>query len=204
MRSRKPFRMKGPLSFIPTWLSTSTRRNGTLLVLLGAIALVQIPVAGINVPYDSRTVRNPDPSDPDFTYSYVLNKDVKYRKPKYFSNVSPLNSDRIDNVGSGSDSVNHKNVSSSSTYFTSYNSPSTSFKGDSGSTAIAVASSSSTSSSVSRNRQSSTGFSSPSSTSKFQLTSGIRDERLDHFLHEKLPPSKTPFSQANVMRSICE
>lgn len=62
-------------------------RGITICLLLGAIALVHTPVAGINVPYDSNR-SSPDPTDPDFSYSYVLNKDVRYRKPKYFNTIS--------------------------------------------------------------------------------------------------------------------
>lgn len=109
MKFRKPFRMK--------WLASSlslsiTVDSGALLVLLGAIiALVQTPVVGVNVPYDknnSGVIRSPDPTDIDFSYSYVLNKDVRYRKPKYFSNVSPiiLTRDKSYSISSGTNNNN--------------------------------------------------------------------------------------------------
>lgn len=86
-KSRKPFRRKWRI----LELFVHHSRTIPIVIVFGAIALVQIPVAGVNVPYES-TQKGPDPSDPDLSYSYVLNKDVRYRKPKYFSNVSPVSS----------------------------------------------------------------------------------------------------------------
>lgn len=149
MRSpRKPFRLKGQLLSIS---SLSSYKGLALFALLGTLAVVQTPVAGINVPYDNNR-NSPDPTDPDFSYSYVLNKDVKYRKPKYFSNVSAPN--------------NFSNISVISKSATS-NSTSTSARGTGSSNTAIIAASSPVAVSSSYS----------SSTPKLTLTPGLLDER---------------------------
>ncbi len=152
MRSRKPFRMKG--LFLLSLSSLPNCRGITICLLIGAIALVHTPVAGINVPYDNNR-SSPDPTDPDFSYSYVLNKDVRYRKPKYF-NVNSSNQSSASNV--------NKNITDNA---------STSVRGikDSGKGSTTALVSASSPVSVSSS------YSTSSSTPKLTMVSGSRNER---------------------------
>ncbi|CAL8130666.1 unnamed protein product [Orchesella dallaii] len=174
MRSRKPFRMKG-------LLGAQSCICGTFIALFGAIALVQIPVAGINVPYN----RNGDPTDMDLSYSYVLNKDVRHRKPKYFSNF-PTSS-----LASNSDNTSsvNKNLTSASIG----SNPITVTKGD-GATFPGIVSSSS---SLSKHNGV-TSLSTSSSDNRLALLSRRKDERLDFIHHPSA--SYRPISHSSNTR----